>query len=187
VNDVATVGPALDDIAEKIRELLSRIVDKNVELELDTPLMKGLGLDSLDMIETSFALEEFFGFQFSGRNAIEELDRRTGGGRILDHGVLTALGREILLGRMPELRAVTLPDTLHAAEIPQYFTINTYARVIKDYYDHAPKVCASTGEPVALDGFALVTERSRRPVAAPTGDQLLDSWLDARERELEGR
>jgi acyl carrier protein len=185
VNDVATSGPALDDIAEKIRELLSKIVDPSVELELDTPLMKGLGLDSLDMIETSFALEEFFGFQFSGRNAIEELDKRIGNGRILDQGALTALGREVLLGRMPELRAVALPSTLRPAEIPQYFTIRTYARVIKDYYDHAPK--EDTGEPVVLDGFALIAERSRRPVAAPTGDELLDSWLDARERELQER
>ena len=187
MNDVATAAPALDDIAEKIRELLSRIVDPSVELELDTPLMKGLGLDSLDMIETSFALEEFFGFQFSGRNAIEELDKRIGNGRILDQGALTPLGREVLLGRMPELRSVTLPPVLHPAEIPQYFTIRTYARVIKDYYDHAPKLSADTGESVVLDGFALVSERSRRPVAAPTGDELLDSWLDARARELAER
>ena len=187
MNDVAVSVPALDDLAEKIRELLTRIVDPSVKLELDTPLMKGLGLDSLDMIETSFALEEFFGFQFSGRNAIEELDRRIGNGRILDQGALTPLGREILLGRMPELRTVTLPLVLHPAEIPQYFTIRTYARVIKDYYDHAPRVCAATGEAVVLDGFALVSERTRRPVVAPTGDEILDSWLDARERELQER
>ena len=186
MNDVAAAVPALDDLAEKIRELLAKIVDPKVKLELDTPLMKGHGLDSLDMIETSFALEEFFGFQFSGRNAIEELDRRIGNARILDQGALTPLGREMLLTRMPELRTVELPVTLHPAEIPQYFTIRTYARVIKDYYDHAPRVDAS-GEPVVLDGFALVSERARSPVAAPSGDQLLDSWLDAKERELQER
>jgi len=184
VNDVATQGPALEEIAEKIRELLGKIVDPKLELELDTPLMKGHGLDSLDMIETSFALEEFFGFQFSGRNAIEELDHRIGGGRILEEGALTPLGREILLGRMPELRSVALPATLHPADIPQYFTIRTYARVIKDYYDHAPRLCAETGEPVVVDGFSIVSARSRRPVSAPTGDELLDAWLGAREREL---
>ena len=187
MNDLAVHGPALDEIAEKIRQLLARIVQPSVKLELDTPLMKGHGLDSLDMIETSFALEEFFGFQFSGRNAIEELDRRIGGGRILDQGTLTPLGREILLARMPELRSVALPATLSPAEIPQYFTIRTYARVINDYYDHAPKTCAENGEPVVLDGFSLVSARSRRPVAAPTGDEILDAWLDARERELQER
>jgi acyl carrier protein len=187
VNDIAVSVPTLDDLAEKIRELLAKIVDPSVKLELDTPLMKGLGLDSLDMIETSFALEEFFGFQFSGRNAIEELERRLGNGRILEQGALTALGREVLLGRMPELRTVALPPTLHPSEIPQYFTIRTYARVIKDYYDHAPRVCATTGEAVVLDGFSLVSERSRQPVTAPTGDELLDAWLDARERELQER
>ena len=176
-------APTLDAIAEKIRELLARIVDPAVTLELDAALMKELGLDSLDMIETSFALEEFFGFEFSGRNAIEELDRRIGGERILRGGILTELGRQALLARMPELRSVELPAALHAAEIPRYFTIRTYARVIKDYYDAAPDVCPETGEPVALDGFALVSERSRRAVAAPTGDRLLDSWLDAKARE----
>jgi acyl carrier protein len=178
-------APALDDLAEKIRELLTRIVDPAVRLELDTALMKDLGLDSLDMIETSFALEEFFGFEFSGRNAVEELDRRIGDGRILSAGALTALGREALFERMPELRAVTLPATLRAAEIPQYFTIRTYARVIKDFYDHAPDICPETGEPVVLDGFAMVSERSRRPVPAPSGDDLLEAWLEAKARELQ--
>lgn len=177
-------APALDDIAEKIRELLTRIVDPQVELRLDTPLMKGLGLDSLDMIETSFALEEFFGFVFSGRNAVEELDRRLGDGRVLAQGTLTQLGREALFERMPELRSVALPATIHPAEIPLYFTIRTYARVIKDFYDHAPSVCPETGETVALDGFALVSETTRRPVAAPTGDELLDAWLEAKTSEL---
>jgi hypothetical protein len=88
---------------------------------------------------------------------------------------------------MPELREVALPATLHAAEIPQYFTIRTYARVIQDYYDHAPRVSPANGEPVVLDGFALVSARSRDPVAAPTGDEILDHWLDARARELTER
>jgi acyl carrier protein len=180
-------APELDDIAEKIRELLTQLVDPTVQLDPDTALMKELGLDSLDMIETSFALEEFFGFEFSGRNAIEELDRRIGDGRILDQGRLTPLGRDALFERMPELRSVALPPVVHPAEIPQYFTIRTYARVIKDFYDHAPDVSPDSGEPVVLDGFALVTERSRRPVSAPTGDELLEAWLDAKERELQER
>jgi hypothetical protein len=33
----------------------------------------------------------------------------------------------------------------------------------------------------------LVSEQSRQPVTAPTGDELLDAWLDARERELQER
>ena len=187
MNDVAAAIPALDALAEKIRELLARIVDPKVKLDLDTPLMKGHGLDSLDMIETSFALEEFFGFEFSGRNAIEELDRRLGDGRILDQGVLTPLGRDALFERMPELRSVALPPALHPAEIPLYFTIRTYARVIKDFYDDAPDVDPATGEQVVLDGFALVSERSRSPVVAPSGDDLLEAWLEAKAGDLANR
>jgi acyl carrier protein len=177
-------APELDVIAEKIRDLMTPIVDPGVELALDTALMKETGLDSLDMIEASFALEEFFGFEFSGRNAIAELDQRLGDGLVLRQGVLTPIGRQALYERMPELRAAELPETLHAAEIPQYFTIRTYARLVKDFYDRAPEVDPETGEVVVLDGFALVTASSRRPVSAPSGDQLLDSWLDAKEREL---
>ena len=177
-------APELDSVAEKIREILRRILDRPLALELDTPLMKGHGLDSLDMVELSFALEEYFGFEFSGRNAIEELDKRLGGGLLGEDGTLTPLGRRALLDRMPELESVDLPPALHAAEIPQYFTIRTYARLIKEFYDRAPDACPETGEPVVLDEFDLVTERSRRPVGAPPGDVILDAWLDGMVHEL---
>ena len=180
-------GPSIDDLAEKVRSILVDTLEPQVEIDLSSPLMLGLGFDSLDMIETSFALEEYFQFEFSGRNPIEELDRRIGGGRILDDGILTALGREVLLERMPELGEVELPEALPATQLPQYFSVLPYARLVKDFYDEAPATCPSTGEPTRVEDFRIVSETSGAPVAAPTGDEILESWLETKSAELAAR
>lgn len=177
-------SPSIDELARKIREIFTESLAARGEIEIDKPLMKEHGFDSLDMIEAGFALEEFFGFEFSGRNAIEELDSRIGDQRIMSEGVLTEEGRQALLERMPELAQVDLPPTLRASDVPQYFTVSTYARLIKDFYDQTPDVCPETGEPVLRDGFRVVSAASKRPVPSPTGDEILDAWLDAKAREI---
>ena len=179
-----TNPPSLEDLAERIRELLIETLKPEAEIDLGTPLMNGLGFDSLDMIETSFALEEFFEFEFSGRNPIEELDKRTGGGKILVEGMLTELGRTALLERMPELGDADLPTEMDIHHLPQYFSVLTYARLVKDFYDQAPASCPDTGEATVLDGFKLVGEQTAVPIATRTGDEILELWLDQKARQL---
>ena len=179
--------PSLDVLAEKIRDLLVVTLKPEAQIDLTSSLMDELGFDSLDMIETSFALEEYFGFEFSGRNPVEELDRRLGADRILRDGVLTPLGKQVLFERMPELAEVDLPDGLHATQLPQHFNILTYARLVKDFYDHAPAICPETGEATVLDELKLVSQQSRKPVLCPTGDEILEQWLDSKAKELASR
>lgn len=178
-------APSVEALAETIRDLFEETLRPEAPLDLERPLMAEQGCDSLDMIEASFALEEHFGFAFSGRNPIEELDRRVGGGLILREGCLTPKGREILLERMPELACVALPETLRAADLPQYFNVLTYARLVKDFYDGTPDTCPETDEDVVLDGTAMVSATTRRPVEAPAGEALLEAWLDAKAEALE--
>ena len=177
-------APTHDAIEEKIREIFTQTLEPKGELRIDRPLIAELGYDSLDMIELSFALEEFFGFEFNSRNAIEELDQRLGSGSILDGGVLTELGRHVVLERMPELARVELRPELRASALPQYFSLNTFVRLIEDFYDHAPDTCPETGEAVVGDGFGIVSEISRRKVEAPSGDAIIEKWLQQKSSEL---
>ena len=176
--------PGLDVIEQKVWEIFVETLDPPQEVPRNRPLIAELGFDSLDMIELSFALEEFFGFEFGSRNAIEELDRRLGGEQILAGGFLTELGREVVLERMPELRNVELPTDLSAAALPGFFTLSTFARILHDFYLHAPDLCPSTGEPVVAKELELVTKTGAEPVAAPSGDELLEVWLETKVAQL---
>jgi len=176
--------PSREAIEKKVREIFNETLEPDGEVAIDRPLIAELGYDSLDMIELSFALEEFFGFEFNSRNAIEELDRRLGKGRILADGVLNDLGRQVVLERMPELGEVDLPAELRAAALPQYFPLRTFARIIEDFYARTPDTCAESGENVVSDGFRIVAETSREEIPAPSGDAILEEWLERKATEL---
>ncbi len=131
--------PSFEAVEDKVREIFIETLEPDGELDYSRPLITELGFDSLDMIELSFALEEFFGIEFSSRNAITELDRIVGDDRILSESKLTDLGRELVLERMPELTEVDLPADLTVNSLPSYFTLHTFVRIIHDFYVHAPK------------------------------------------------
>ena len=176
--------PGLDEISAKIMSLVEEQVDIKQPLRPDAPLMKELGFDSLDLIETSFTLQEFFGFEFSDKNAIEELEEVLGDGSIIKDHQITALGREMIFRRMPELKKVALPEELNPMELQQFYTIETFARLIREFYLHAPDQCPATGEAVAVEGFKIVSAQSRQPVEAPTGDALITAWAEKTAADL---
>ena len=176
--------PGLDKIELKVMEIFVETLDPDKEVAMGRPLIAELGFDSLDMIELSFALEEFFGFEFSSRNAIEELERAVGGNRILtSEGLLTEAGREAVLERMPELSRVELPERLSASVLPSYFTLTTFARILHDFYRGAPDH-SEGGERVVFRDFTLVAGDSGESIDAPTGDELLERWLETKSAEL---
>ena len=169
--------PTDAEITAKVIEIIEEAIDTEAELVTDAPMMNSLGFDSLDMIETGFALQEFFEFEFSDKDALEELDKALGEGTVIAEGKVTALGRQVLLERMPELKAVALPDELTPAALQQYYTIETFARLIAEFYRAAPEHCPESGEPVRIVDFKLVAGEDDHLVAAPTGDHLIDAWV----------
>ena len=176
--------PTWSALESRVREIFVETLRPDDEVPTARPLIEELGFDSLDIIELSFALEEEFGFEFSSRNAIDELDRMVGGDLILREGYLTALGRSIVIERMPELATVSLPEELRPAAIPAHFTLETFVRILYDFYLHAPDVCPETLETAVVDDFLIVSEISRQPVRIPSGDDLLEEWLQQRMVEI---
>ena len=177
-------APSFEAIEHKVREIFVNTLQPESEVPGDQALIEELGFDSLDMIEFSFALEEFFDLEFASRNAIVELDRILGNDRVLHEGKLTPLGLQVALERMPELRETELPAELSVNSLPSYFTLHTFVRIIKESYDSAPEKCPETGEEAVIEDFKVVAKDSRQPIPMPAGDQILDRWLEARAAEL---
>lgn len=169
--------PSLDEVTEKVREIVEASVDQDAPLPIDQPLMASLGLDSLDLIESSFAIQEFFEFELSDRDALETLDQALGGGVIVAQGKLTPLGREMALARMPELKDQDLPENLSPLGLQNYLTVQSFGRLIHQFYRAVPDHCPETGEALVCRNFAIELAESKTPFPAPRGDALLDAWI----------
>jgi len=168
--------PDLDSITQKILELIEENIEPEVTVVADAALINELEFDSLHIIELGFSIQETFDFEFSDKNAFEELDRALGGGRILFEGKLTELGRKLMRERMPELAEVSLPDDLTVSDIQGFYTVGTFARLVHEFYEAAPTVCPETGEAVVINDFRVQTQ-SGGEVSLPTGDMLVDKWV----------
>jgi acyl carrier protein len=177
--------PTLAEICHKLEEIIAEHVEFEAPLRHDSPLVKEQGFDSLDLIETSFTIQEYFNFEFSDKNPVEELEKALGDGRIIDAGKLTPLGRKMVLQRMPELSGVDLPDEIGAAELQQYYTLETYGRLILEFYEGTPDTCPETGAEILLDNFKPVNGETGAEVLPPTGDELVERWVKARLTELQ--
>ena len=177
------VRPDHASIVEALVTLVIESAEPEGAVTPDAPLIAELGLDSLDIIELGFSIQERFDFAFSDKNPIDALDKALGGEVILTEGRLNARGRAIALERMPELAAVELPEDLTIHQLQSYFSVRTFARLIEEWYDAVPETHPETGEQVVIVDFRVQTESGGR-VPLPDGDMLVDAWVAERAAQL---
>lgn len=174
--------PSRAEINAKIIELIEENAEAKEAVTADKPLINVLGLDSLDIIELGFGIQETFDFAFSDKNAIEELDKTLGGGRLLVEGTLTAEGRALVLERMPELKGQDLPEPLEIRQLQGYYTVDTFGRLVEEFYKALPATDPASGKPLTLEDFNVRTTDGDE-VRLPDGDALVDAWVaDAAKR-----
>ena len=169
--------PSIDAIGDKIIALIEENTDTPEPLTPDAALVASLGLDSLDVIEMGFSVQETFDFDFSDLNPFEALDKRLGGNRLLAEGRFTPEGREVMLQRMPELAGLQLPEDLTIHKLQEHYTVRTFARLIHEWYQALPAALAD-GQPVLIRDFRPCTD-SGDPVPLPKGDDLVTAWVEA--------
>ncbi len=170
--------PSIAALAERLETLLAEHVDFKRPLDPKAALSADLGFDSLDLIETSFSIQEYFDFEFSDKNALEELDLALGGGQLIQNGRLTDLGFELLRERMPELAERPLPETMTPAEVQKYFSLETFARLVREFLVAVPDTCPKTGASIVLLDMVPRTTTGDKPECLPSGDQLLAAWVE---------
>jgi len=176
--------PSQEEIVEELIALVVESAEPEGAVTPDAPLIAALGLDSLDIIELGFSIQERFDFAFSDKNPIDELDKTLGGEVVLTEGRLNERGRAIALERMPELARVTLPADLTVHQLQNYFSVRTFARLIEEWYAAMPETHPETGEAVEIVDFRVRTV-SGGEVPKPDGDALLDAWVRDRAARLE--
>jgi len=175
--------PSREEIAERIVALVEEAAEPTGDVTPDAPLIAELGLDSLDVIELGFSIQENFDFAFSDKNAIDELDRALGGDVVLTEGRLNDLGWSIVRERMPELATVEIPEELTIHQLQNYYTVNTFARLIHELYEALPERHPETDELVVIENFRVRTA-SGGEVPLPDGDKLVDAWIAEKAEQI---
>jgi acyl carrier protein len=173
-------APSFDAIADQVLEIFNRVTRK--QLRRDLPLVAEQGVDSLDMTEAAFDIEDRFGLEFPEREPLMELSKRLPPDTLVKGQILTTRGRELLLERMPELHSVNLPEDLGIYDVFRYWTVDTFARLVFDVFAHMEQK-ASTDPPVVWGGHGFVHPASDEPVEATRGEDLLDLWLEQKVAE----
>ena len=174
-------APSFDEIADQVLEIFNGVTQK--QLARDLPLIAEQDVDSLDMTEAAFDIEDRFGVEFPEREPLMELSKRLPPDHIVKDRVLTARGRELLLERMPELGAVTLPEDLSVYDVARYWTVDTFARLIYDVFKHMAQGDDSGLPSAVWDGEGFVHPDSGEQVEPPPGEELLELWLERKVAE----
>ncbi len=167
--------PSLSQLVDEISQILKQACQKDV-IASDRPLVGELGFDSLDMIEAAFSMEDRFGFQFAEKHPLDVLNEIVGADIIVKEGLLTPLGREMAIKRMPELGAFQIEEGVSTDALQAYYTVETYARMLREFYLALPEVDPETQELIVLDGLRPVTQTSGKIVNPPAGDELVKNW-----------
>lgn len=168
-------APSFDEIAEQVLEIFNGITRE--QLRRDLPLIAEQGVDSLDMTEAAFDIEDLFGVEFPEREPLMELSKRLPPDTVVKDQFLTPRGRELLLERMPELSGVSLPEDLRVYDVARYWTVDTFARLIHDVFSYMARDDESGRASAVWDGEGFVHADSREPVEPPPGEELLELWL----------
>jgi acyl carrier protein len=175
-----SASPSFDEIANQVLDIFNGVTRE--QLRRDLPLIAEQGVDSLDMTEAAFDIEDRFGLEFPEREPLMELSKRLPPDSIVKDQILTPRGKELLLERMPELRGVTLPDDLRIYDLARYWTVDTFARLVFDSFTSMEHKDA-TGVTALWVGHGFVHPVSGEPVDPPRGEELLDRWLEQKVAE----
>jgi acyl carrier protein len=173
-------APSFDEIADQVLEIFNGVTRE--DLKRDLPLIAEQGVDSLDMTEAAFDIEDRFGIEFPEREPLLELSKRLPPDTVVTDQILTPRGRDILFERMPELRSVSLPEDIGVYAVSRYWTVETFARLVFDVFSHMmPK--ESSDLPSVWVGHGFVDPVSGEPVEPTSSEELLDRWLDQKVAE----
>jgi len=174
-------APSFDEIADQVLEIFNGITGE--QLRRDLPLIAEQGVDSLDMTEAAFDIEDRFCLEFSEREPLMELSKRLPPDTVVKNQILTPRGRELLLERMPELHGISLPEDLSIYDVARYWTVDTFARLILGVFTHMTRELASGRPPAVWEKGAFIHTDSGEPVKAPPGEELLELWLEQKVAE----
>jgi acyl carrier protein len=174
-------APAADEeVRRKVVAAIAKALDlREDQIPLTASLEEELGAESLDFLDLAFILEREFRIRLPRYNLLERAEARYGQGALVQDGVVTERGLELLRLRMPEVDARRLAPGLRAAELGRLVTAETFVRVVGELLAHKAEMlaapCAACGGPLTASPLApeLLCAGCGTSLPLAAGDDLL--------------
>jgi acyl carrier protein len=176
----ASGQPSEEEVRRKVVAAVAQALDLDpAEIPLTASLEEELGAESLDFLDLAFMLEREFQVRLPRLNLLQRAEERYGEGSLIQDGVVTARGLELLHQRMPETDPARLKPGLRASQLGRLVTPETFVRVVMellaDKRERLARPCPACGGPLAAspDTPELVCASCGHTLPLPTGDDVL--------------
>lgn len=135
----ATLDPRLnfrDGLSESVLETIAQSLELTVNrVTPECSLVTELGMESLDLLDITYALERRYKVRFPRLNALERASEHFDEDNLVKDGVLLDRGLELLVKSMPEIEASQFKPKMRTHEIANLLTPQSLMRVLNRLLD----------------------------------------------------
>ncbi len=180
----SAVNSTDDAVVAGVREAIADVLKVPIsDVGPDAGLVDDLGVMSIDFVDIMFRLEAKFNVTFHPDNPLDRLAAAAPSVVMVEDGMLTQRGAEILRRRMPEIDPSKINPGMAVLNVQALYTPSTWVRAVKELVDARPAACPSCGStdlrPVQPSLLQCGTCEAQ--IKCPTQIEVLTAWA---EREL---
>jgi acyl carrier protein len=169
----------LATLERKVAQAVAAALDIKPEQVTPSSSLHGdLGAESLDFLDIAFSLEREFKVHFPRQDLLERAAKYFGEDSLVEHGVVTEVGLQMLRSAMPEVDPSRVKPGLRAVDVPDLFTVRTFVRVLDRLLaakQSLPRQCADCGKELSESSALpeLVCTSCDKTFPFPSGDDVL--------------
>jgi acyl carrier protein len=168
----------------QIYEKFADIVAASLRVErervtMDAHLMDDLGGESLDLIEITMETESAFDIWLPEKSILDTAAEVFGPGVLVQDGVLTEAGKELLRRRMPPENGHLFEGEVTVKALSSYFlTVRSWVALIERLREYTPLACDACGGPLKAEtGFRMQCTLCQKQVSLRSGEDLNRDWV----------
>jgi acyl carrier protein len=124
-----------DGVCECIRQTLEKDVP---DIQENDRLIADLGVDSLDILDLIFRLEEKFTVTVNPRDMERQIQKILGGEPVQIEGCYSALAVEEFRKAMPEVPPEELTPNMPVSQLPACFRVKTFMNLVAFAQEKTP-------------------------------------------------
>lgn len=169
-----------DQIHDKFAQIVAGSLRVDPErVTMAAHLMDDLGGESLDLIEITMETESAFDVWLPEKSILDTAAEVFGPGVLVQEGVLTEAGKEMLRRRLPPDSEYLFEGDVTVKALQHYFlTVRSWVAMIERLRQHTPVTCDACGAALKAEtGFRMQCTQCHKEVSLRSGEDLNREWV----------